>query len=1028
MIHRRAAFAAAAALALLFGVVVSVRLARPAPAPGSLLDAVSREAGRAILAAGSAPAAGAVRVCPERAPRRGTIPLARCAPAELSTRDAKRAARPGAAVDAGTTDPAVLYDAGLVEMTRPGPDGRALSRAIPHLQTAAMLSDRPAPVLADLAAAHLLRAGWTQSPRDLAAALEAAERALELERGHAAARIYQALALEWLGLDGEAAREWRRVADAGPTPDWREEARRRLAALARPPAVPPPPGQGAPAGELGAWAARNPQEALAAGWSLLGEWGSAELAGDGAAAAERLRRAEALGAGLVARGGDATLADAVAAIGAGAGDRAATRRLARAHADFAAGRKASGGEAWRRFERAARGAAASPALEGWSRRNAATSLIDSVPEDALGGLRPLVVDSRRYPALAGRTRWSVGTALVRLGRYEAARTAFREAEGLFRRAGETGNVGAMQLMMGDAELRLGDSEAGHALLHRGLATIRDRGSTAWLHELFYITASARAGDGLYRAALRIQDEGVAVAERTDSAHLAEALLARARLRLAAGRGDVEADVERARRIMQRVGKDHERGWLEADLREVEAGLLRGDFPRRAAAALDVSVGRFSDPPIPTRLIPSLLARADARLASGDPSGAEGDLRRAIQVLDGQRDSLSSAALRAGLLETGRRVFDRAAMLALAEGRPAAALAYVERGRVSFAPVRGPGRPSAVLRSPPGATVLEMALIGDTLLAWTVSDTVVRVARTTVSRRELLRTVEEARLALHPRALEALYDRLVRPSAARLGPAGSTLVLIADGELAGVPFAALRDRERGRYLVQDHPLRFAASLGDPVRPASRPAPGTPVLLVADPAFDPAGFPELDRLPGAAAEVGALARQYGGARVLAGAAVRDRALASLLGTAGIVHYAGHAVFDDERPEQSYLVLAPEPRGGASRLTAARIERMELRGVRLVVLSACQTARGQGGRSGGFAGLAGAFMAAGAGGVVGSLWPLDDRATRPLMESFHRAYRDGGDAARALREAQLGMLRSRDPALSAPSAWAGVRYMGA
>jgi CHAT domain-containing protein len=122
----------------------------------------------------------------------------------------------------------------------------------------------------------------------------------------------------------------------------------------------------------------------------------------------------------------------------------------------------------------------------------------------------------------------------------------------------------------------------------------------------------------------------------------------------------------------------------------------------------------------------------------------------------------------------------------------------------------------------------------------------------------------------------------------------------------------------------------------------------------------------------------------------------------------------------------VLAPT-RAGGGRLGSAEIAGMDLRGVRLVVLSACQTLRGRQGRSGGFAGLAGAFLSAGAGGVVGTVWQVEDGSTQPLMAEFHRAWRASGDGAGALRQAQLHLLRSADPALRNPAAWAAFRYTG-
>ena len=144
--------------------------------------------------------------------------------------------------------------------------------------------------------------------------------------------------------------------------------------------------------------------------------------------------------------------------------------------------------------------------------------------------------------------------------------------------------------------------------------------------------------------------------------------------------------------------------------------------------------------------------------------------------------------------------------------------------------------------------------------------------------------------------------------------------------------------------------------------------------------------------------------------------------------VVHYAGHAVFDDERPERSYLVLAPERgREGTGRLTAASLGQMRLVHAPLVVLAACRTVNGGQGRAQGFSGLAGGLLAAGARGVIGGLWEVDDARTRPLMLAFHRHYRAGGDGARALRSAQLQLLDSDEPVLRSPATWAGFRYTG-
>jgi CHAT domain-containing protein len=344
----------------------------------------------------------------------------------------------------------------------------------------------------------------------------------------------------------------------------------------------------------------------------------------------------------------------------------------------------------------------------------------------------------------------------------------------------------------------------------------------------------------------------------------------------------------------------------------------------------------------------------------------------------------------------------------------------------------------VLRAPPGQIALDYALIGDTLLVWVIDGETIRLTRTHVDRAGLSRAIDRVRSSLELRTsdaavrpeLAALYDWLIRPLREQLGPPGTPLVLIADGEIAGVPLAALLDTARGRYLVEDHSLRFASTLSSALR--TERAAGRherTAVLVADPAFSPAAFRGLDRLPGARREVEAIAAEYPRATIIAGAAADRAALDTAFRKGGVVHFAGHAVFDDERPERSFLVLAPpRDRHGSDRLSAVDVERLDLRRLHLVVLSACQTSLARSGRSGGYAGLVGALLGAGAGGVVGSLWRVDDRLTEALMIEFHRSYLDLGNGAAALRAAQLRLLRSPDPALHSPAAWAAFRYTGA
>jgi CHAT domain-containing protein len=438
------------------------------------------------------------------------------------------------------------------------------------------------------------------------------------------------------------------------------------------------------------------------------------------------------------------------------------------------------------------------------------------------------------------------------------------------------------------------------------------------------------------------------------------------------------------------------------------------------------------------MIAPLLARADAQLALGSVSAAEHDLLRALELLDQQRGDIAQPVDRAVFLDARAGVFDRLVMLRIRAGRSDEALAFLERGRSSYTTERGtlwvrPGQTTG----PAGQTVLNYALIGDTLLIWTIRGPTTSLTRRIVRRDLLVRRIEQVRTLLElgsdedaaRPALRALHAILVAPVEDDLGRANAPLVVVADGEIAGVPFAALWDPDARQYLVESHVIRFSPTLADAGR-RSYPGAGAParVLVVADPAFNRDAYPDLDRLAGALTEGRALVRQYPGASLLQGEAATPPALLAALPGAEMVHYGGHALFNDERPDQSQLVLAPV-RGapGPASLTADEISRLRLTRLRLVMLAACETLRSRSGRSGGFTGLSSAFLAAGAQGVVGSLWRVDDRATGELAARFYEAYPGTGDGAAALASAQRQMRRSHDPALRSPAAWAAFRYAG-
>jgi CHAT domain-containing protein len=1022
--------------------VVLISLVCTLPNCSRKTDAALGQAAELLEALSVAPRlsiARSFRACSEAVPDGGTIPRLQCPALRPSEQDRLNKLITGS--NSYASDQGALHTLALVELVSEDPRGTALDRSISNLRRAAGLTDRPAPVLADLSAALAIRAERTQAPRDLLEAYETAEQALDHDVRNLGALYNRALALDRFGLVDEAARDWAAYLAVDSTSDWADEARRRrrLALAVQPP---PRPAADASLVEYAGYAAADPEQAREMGMDeLLPEWGEAVAAGNPADAADRLRRAAALGEALERRpGGDASLAEAVRAIGAANGNRAVTEALARAHREYAGGRAALEALdftfAAQRFASAEAGASASPILAAWARVYTSIALIQQGNwNDAEPILREAAsADSSLFPALIARALWTTGRTLGHGERWETGLTdALRSAE-LFSRAGERENEGSALNVLASIRFVLGEPDSGYAALHRSLDRMRRYRASPRLHNLLASSAASVSDDGLQGAALRILDEDVRVADRTRHPFFAaEARLRRARSRAWRGHhGAATRDIRATKALADRITVLGARAWVQAELAETEAALSIYTDPGAATRMLDSVAAFFTT--LPFRALPALVGGAEARLATGDRKGAAERLARAVRLLEQRRDSIRMEPRRAAIFDAARTVIDRVVLLELAEGRVDEALGLMDRARGSLASAAAPvaGDRDGV-RAVPGEVALEYARVADTLLVWTVARSGVEVYRTVLDTVRLARTIEALERNLQRGASETevrpalslLYEWLVRPVEARLGP--GPLVVVADGEIAAVPFAALYDTRRRRYLVQDHPLRFAVSLREARRrPTAHPAVG--VLLVADPAYDTREHPLLQRLEHARQEVNAISGGYPGATLLEGENATRLALEAGLAKAGVVHFAGHAVFDDQRPERSYLVLAPHAGpSGAGRITAAELAKLNLSGVRLIVLSACRSVRSGRSRAGGFTGLAGALLAAGAGAAIGSTWEVDDRSTAALMEQFHHAYSTRRDGPAALRTAQLALLTSRDTALHSPAAWAGFRYAG-
>jgi CHAT domain-containing protein len=338
---------------------------------------------------------------------------------------------------------------------------------------------------------------------------------------------------------------------------------------------------------------------------------------------------------------------------------------------------------------------------------------------------------------------------------------------------------------------------------------------------------------------------------------------------------------------------------------------------------------------------------------------------------------------------------------------------------------------------PDEALLEYLVTPARLVIFVVTRSGVRSLGTEISLEDLARRVRLARdLVGMPggdvhqpdQVLRGLHALLIAP-AERAGLFGGMrrLVVVAHSVLSYLPFAALQREGTGSYLMEDYALLqlpSAASLAV-LRGATRAeeiGSGRGATVFAP-------FPKT--LPGTSREARAVRRAVGSARAERGRNATELRVRRALSGGGTVHIASHGVMNSRNPMFSRIELAAGD-GGAD--DDGRLEVHELLALRiqspLVFLSGCETGVGaawstQFGRGEDYATLAQAFLYAGAGSVIATLWRIGDEGAAAFAERFY-ARAGTLSPAQALAEAQREM--AKDARFGSPYYWAAYQVFGA
>ena len=259
-------------------------------------------------------------------------------------------------------------------------------------------------------------------------------------------------------------------------------------------------------------------------------------------------------------------------------------------------------------------------------------------------------------------------------------------------------------------------------------------------------------------------------------------------------------------------------------------------------------------------------------------------------------------------------------------------------------------------------------------------------------------------------LMALYDIVIKPIADLVQ--GNEVIIVPDGPLWSVPYAALEDLE-SKHLCESFTVRLIPSLTSlkliancPKEHHSRKG----ALLVGDPwveEFNKEGK-RLQQLEYAKEEVDMIGKILKVAPLTGKDATKANVLKQI-SSVQLVHIAAHSC-----GETGEIVLTPDPERTSVipkkedyLLTMADVSSVRLR-ARLVVLSCSCSDRGKINAEG-VVGIARAFMGAGARSVLVTLWEIEDEATLGFMKKFYYHLNEGKSASESLDQARKYLRES-------------------
>lgn len=269
--------------------------------------------------------------------------------------------------------------------------------------------------------------------------------------------------------------------------------------------------------------------------------------------------------------------------------------------------------------------------------------------------------------------------------------------------------------------------------------------------------------------------------------------------------------------------------------------------------------------------------------------------------------------------------------------------------------------------------------------------------------------------------EQFYEKALQPLLRAVKDA-ATVIVIPDGELAGIPLGALRVADGGApaFLVNRFNFMYAFSCTSLLQQMEL-KPGDPEHELAFFApFMEKGLRSLPGLPQSEQELAAVRKYQPESYTAVNRQATARAFGDVSGKAAVLHIASHAYASTSDSVLPMLEMAD------SSVSLNSIYGLNLNN-QLVILSACHTGVGNLQKSEGALSLARGFYYAGARNVINSLWEANDESAGKLFQQFYQSMAAEKNIGKALHQSQLQYLKNAGAEKQAPYYWASFVCIG-